>query len=82
MKQVIYAAMLTGAAFCMPEAAFAWGGGGSHVVPAGDSLAQTPPVDVTPQQLRAAPPQFRTREKIRQLRREPGVDPNLFQDGF
>ena len=51
-------------------------------VPAGDALALTPPVDITPEQSRAAPPQFRTSEKIQQLKREPGVDPNLFQGLF
>ena len=51
-------------------------------VPAGDALALTPPIDVTPEQLRAAPPQFRTREKIQQLLQEPGVDPRLFRGQF
>lgn len=73
-RMMVCAAAVATAVLCVPPIAAAQGP--NFTVPAGDALAQTPPIDITPQQLRAAPPQFRTPERIGQIRRAQPAPPS------
>ena len=64
MKKTMYAAIVTAAVY-LPAAALAQGG--NLTVPAGDALAQTPPIDVKGKQVRSAPSGEVSPEKLQEL---------------